>query len=273
MPSNSGSRLAPPGLSSAQEEALRALYQTEKLAAVGQLAAGMAHEINNPLSFVRSNLSTFERYLSKFADLRKQLPLDEAGWRQLDLDFVIEDGFALLRDSADGLERIARIVADLKDFSGVAQADAEFADLNDCLRRAAAMSEQALPPGIVIRLELQPLPSMICLPGSLNQVFFNVIRNAVQAIVDKGGRGKVTISSEANDAGLAIRIHDDGVGMGAVQLDHAFEPFYTTRPVGSGVGLGLATARNVVLAHGGGISLDSRPGGGTTVTIVFPVPT
>jgi two-component system, NtrC family, sensor kinase len=273
MSSNPGKDKAPHGQPSENEESLRILYQTEKLAAVGQLAAGMAHEINNPLSFVRSNLSTFERYLAKFAELRKQLPIDEAIWRGLDLDFVIEDGFDLLRDSAKGLERIARIVADLKDFSGVAYAEAEFADLNDCLRKAATMAGQQSPPGIGIRFDLLPLPSMICLPGSLNQLFFNVIRNAQQAIVDNGGQGEVTIASAAGEEGIVIVIRDNGVGMSPDQLDHAFEPFYTTRPVGAGVGLGLATARNVALAHGGTITLDSKPGGGTTVKISFPVPT
>lgn len=258
-----------------EDDSLRMLYQAEKLAAIGQLAAGMAHEINNPLGFVTSNLSTFERYLGKFAELRRRLPVDEADWQRLDLDFVIEDGFELLRDSAKGLARIARIVADLKDFSGVAQAEAEFADLNDCLRQATRMAEQTQPPGIAIRLELAPLPSVICLPGSLNQAFFNVIRNALQAIADKGANdkgGEVTVSSAATENGIVIRIADNGVGMSAEQLDHAFEPFYTTRPVGGGVGLGLATAHNVVLAHGGEITLASQPGVGTTVTIVFPVP-
>jgi signal transduction histidine kinase len=258
-----------------REESLRMLCQAEKLAAVGQLAAGMAHEINNPLGFVSSNLSTFERYLARFAELRKQLPLNEADWRRLDLDFVIADGADLLRESRKGLERIARIVADLKDFSGVAHSETEFADLNDCLRQAAKVAEQTHSSNTAIRLELSPLPGLICLPASLNQIFFNVIRNGLQAIADKGDlgeRGEVTISSLASEYAIVIRIRDNGVGMSAEQLEHAFEPFYTTRPVGGGVGLGLATARNVVLAHGGEITLDSQPGGGTTVTMTFPAP-
>lgn len=256
-----------------REESLRMLCQAEKLAAVGQLAAGMAHEINNPLGFVSSNLSTFERYLARFAELRKQLPLNEADWRRLDLDFVIADGADLLRESRKGLERIARIVADLKDFSGVAHSETEFADLNDCLRQAAKVAEQTYSSNTAIRLELSPLPGLICLPASLNQIFFNVIRNGLQAIADKGDlgeRGEVTISSLASEHAIVIRIRDNGVGMSAEQLEHAFEPFYTTRPVGGGVGLGLATARNVVLAHGGEITLDSRLGAGTTVTMTFP---
>lgn len=254
------------------EERQQMLYQAEKLASVGQLAAGMAHEINNPLGFVRSNLSTFTKYLEKLGELKTALGEDIAAWQQLDLDFVLEDGVDLLQESAKGLERIARIVADLKSFSNIDRASEEFTDLNDCLQQAASIVEKQLPAGINIQLDLLPLPRLICLPGHINQLFFNVIRNAMQGIQDAGRPGSIRISSEANEAGIAIRIRDDGIGMQPAQLERAFEPFYTTRPVGAGVGLGLSTARNIVLAHSGRITLDSQPDGGTTVSIFFPAP-
>lgn len=254
------------------EERQQMLYEAEKLASVGQLAAGMAHEINNPLGFVRSNLSTFEKYLAKFAELKSHPGSAAAGWQALDLDFILEDSIDLLHDSAKGMERIARIVADLKAFSNVDRASEEYADLNNCLHEAVSMVEAKMPPGIHFRFDLLPLPSIVCLPGHINQLFFNVIRNAVLAIADSGRPGEVKISSEADEAGIHIRIHDTGVGMTAEQIEHAFEPFYTTRPVGSGVGLGLATARNVVQAHSGRISLDSQPDVGTTVSLFFPTP-
>lgn len=254
------------------EERQQMLYEAEKLASVGQLAAGMAHEINNPLGFVRSNLSTFEKYLAKFAELKSHPGSAAAGWQALDLDFILEDSIDLLHDSARGMERIARIVADLKAFSNVDRASEEYADLNNCLHEVVSMVEAKMPPGIHFRFDLLPLPSIVCLPGHINQLFFNVIRNAVQAIADSGRPGEVKISSEADEAGIHIRIHDTGVGMTAEQIEHAFEPFYTTRPVGSGVGLGLATARNVVQAHSGRISLDSQPDVGTTVSLFFPTP-
>lgn len=254
------------------EERQQMLYEAEKLASVGQLAAGMAHEINNPLGFVRSNLSTFEKYLAKFAELKSHPGSAAAGWQALDLDFILEDSIDLLHDSARGMERIARIVADLKAFSNVDRASEEYADLNNCLHEAVSMVEAKMPPGIHFRFDLLPLPSIVCLPGHINQLFFNVIRNAVLAIADSGRPGEVKISSEADEAGIHIRIHDTGVGMTAEQIEHAFEPFYTTRPVGSGVGLGLATARNVVQAHSGRISLDSQPDVGTTVSLFFPTP-
>lgn len=254
------------------EDRQQMLYQAEKLASVAQLAAGMAHEINNPLSFVRSNLSTFQKYLNKFAELKTWLGTAQQGWQALDLDFILEDSADLLQESSQGVERIAHIVADLKGFSNLDRNNEEFADLNESLHQAASIIEKQLPPGINIHVNLLPLPSILCLPGHLNQLFFNILRNAMLAITDAGRPGDIKILSEANEEGILIRIHDDGIGMTPEQLEHAFEPFYTTRPVGSGIGLGLATARNIVLAHSGRISLDSKPDLGTTVTLFFPAP-
>jgi len=254
------------------EERQQMLYEAEKLASVGQLAAGMAHEINNPLGFVRSNLTSFQRYLTQFAALRERLTADLSAWQAMDLDFLLEDGGDLLRESDLGLERIARIVGDLKAFSNVDRASEAFADPNDCIRQAAAVIEAQLPAGISLQLELLPLPSIVCLPGHLKQALFNILRNAVQAITDSGRPGTIKVSSETTASGLGIRIHDTGVGMRPEQIEHAFEPFYTTRPVGRGVGLGLSSARSIVLAHSGTISLSSQPDAGTTVTIAFPAP-
>lgn len=273
------------------EERQQMLYEAEKLASVGQLAAGMAHEINNPLGFVRSNLTTFKSYLAKFAQLKEALAKGEmvkgnvakseiaknempwaAAWDKLDLDFILEDGVDLLADSAKGVDRIARIVSDLKSFSNVDRATEEFTDINTCLHHAASVVEGQLPPGIGLTLELLPLPSLICLPGHLNQLFFSLLHNAVQAIQDAGRPGQVRIRSSADDAGITVCIHDDGVGMTSEQLDKAFQPFFTTRAVGAGAGLGLSTARNIVQAHSGRIELESAPDVGTTVTLFFPTP-
>jgi two-component system NtrC family sensor kinase len=135
-----------------------------------------------------------------------------------------------------------------------------------------ACLKASCPPGISLKLDLLPLPSLICLPGHLNQLFFSLLRNGVQAIQDAGRPGVVRISSAADDAGVTVQIHDDGIGMNSEQLDRAFQPFFTTRAVGAGAGLGLSTARNIVLAHSGRIELASAPDVGTTVTIFFPIP-
>ena len=247
----------------------RQLYQAEKLASVGQLAAGTAHEINNPLGFVSSNLGSFKLYLDKFAALHGRLAEGEAAWQSLDLDFVLEDGTELLADCTAGLERIARIVADLKSFSNEGRPPTELADLNSCLQHAVSVIGTP-PPGIRVHTALAPLPPLTCNPGHLNQVFASLIRNALQAIQDAGRPGTVRIESEACADGIHIRIADDGVGMGPDQLARAFEPFYTTRAIGTGTGLGLSTARNIVLAHHGRIDLASTPGAGTTATLFFP---
>ena len=253
------------------EERQQMLYEAEKLASVGQLAAGVAHEINNPLGFVRSNLSTFGRYLEIIGELKGQLAAGPAAWTALDLDFVVEDSQDLLQESIKGIDRIARIVADLKSFSNVDRASEEYADINECLRHAAGVIDGQLPPGVSLRLELLPLPPLVCLPGHLNQMFLNLLRNAGQAIADAGRPGTIVIASEADEAGIHIRIHDDGIGMSQEQLGRAFEPFYTTRPVGTGAGLGLSSARSIILAHSGQIELTSTPKAGTTVSIFLPV--
>lgn len=159
----------------------------------------------------------------------------------------------------------------MKSFSNVDRASEEFSDLNECLQHAANVVEGELPPGVSLRLNLLPLPGLVCLPGHINQMLLNLLRNAGQAIADAGRSGEIRISSEADEEGITLRIQDDGVGMTPEQLARAFEPFFTTRPVGGGAGLGLSTARNIVLAHSGRIGLESRPDVGTTVTLFFPV--
>ena len=257
------------------EEHQQMLYQAEKMASVGQLAAGVAHEVNNPLGFVRSNLSSFERYLAKFAVLKARLDEGAAAWKALDLDFLLEDSADLLGDSIKGLDRIARIVSDLKSFSNIDRASVEMANLNDCLQHVASVLDGNLPANVRIELALQPIPSFVCLPGHLNQIFMGLVRNATQAIVDAGRPGEIKISSELGISvgreGIFVKIQDNGVGMTPELMARAFDPFYTTRPVGAGAGLGLSTARNIVLGHNGHIYLESTPDVGTTVIIFFPL--
>lgn len=245
----------------------RQLYMAEKFATVGQLAAGVAHEINNPIGFIRSNLNTFANYLEEFAKLKADLAQATDAWRRLDLDFVLEDGRDLVRDCISGADRIGRIVRDLKGFSNVDGAQEEEIDINECVQRAVALVTPRLGAGTALKLDLGPLPPRRCQPWQLAEALLNIVQNAAQAV---GESGEIRIRSRAEQGELLIDIVDTGPGMPPEVLAKVFDPFYTTRPVGEGTGLGLTVARDIVQAHGGGIALASAPGRGTTVTIRLP---
>ena len=252
------------------DERQRQIYQAEKLASIGQLAAGVAHEINNPIGFVRSNIVTFGRYLERVSDLKMRLADAPVAWRELDIDFVLQDGAELVADSLAGIDRVARIVRDLKGFSSVDQPEEEVVDLNLSLGEACDVLASQLPGGVVIERDLGVLPRLMCLPGHLKQVFYNVIQNGVLAVRDAHRPGKVAVSSRAVEGGIEIIVTDNGVGMTPDQVAHVFEPFYTTRPVGQGTGLGLTVARDIVQAHDGRIVIESHLGAGTTATLFLP---
>ncbi|WP_300320177.1 ATP-binding protein [Accumulibacter sp.] len=255
------------------DERQRQAYQAERLASVGALAAGVAHEINNPISFVRSNLRTAETYLGRLASLAaslKTLPGGEALGSDADLDFLLEDFSALLHDSIGGVDRVARIVGDLKGFSNVDKPQEDVVDLNQLLRSACKMAEKKLAPGAVMICELGEVKPLLCLPGHLAQALLAILNNAVQAIAGKGATGEVRVRSRFDGQQALIEVSDNGVGIEQSALPRVFDPFYTTRPVGKGTGLGLTMARDIVGAHGGEITFDSVLDRGTTVTVSLP---
>lgn len=255
------------------ENAQRQLYQAEKLASVGQLAAGVAHEINNPIGFIRSNLGTAQQYVR---ELERLAALIDAGdmarfqmaWKAADMGFLIEDFSALLRESVAGADRVAKIVTDLKGFSNVDQVEEEIANLNDNLRFACNMLAGQIRDKIELVLELGDLPRILCLPGHLNQVFLNLLLNAAQAIA---GQGRIVVQSDVFDNQVRIRISDNGCGIPEGNLGRIFEPFFTTREVGSGTGLGLTVCRDIVQAHGGHIEVESKVRVGTMFTVYLPI--
>ncbi len=251
------------------EIAQRQLYQAEKLASVGQLAAGVAHEINNPLGFVRSNLATAENYLK---DLKGLSGLDGESvslyWKEKDLDFVLEDFSLLLKESVTGVDRVARIVSNLKDFSSVDGSGKSSVDLCENLRSVGELVAGQAGGRIEFEYDLSPLPPFACFPGHINQMLLNILLNAVQSIE---GEGRIRISSRFDSGEIQIGISDDGCGIPEDSLSRVFDPFYTTRPVGSGTGLGLTVSRDIATAHGGSIGIESVKGTGTEVEIRFPV--
>jgi len=264
------------------QKAYSRMLQQEKLAAVGGLAAGMAHEINNPNGFVRSNLETFSRYFQKMKELvnyyqllivnNTALPLlqqqTEEKRRELKLDYIISDATELLAQSIEGSDRIARIVADLKSFSHVDETGQSDADLNTELERTVAVFSSQFPPDAKILRELQPLPPFGCHPGLLSQAFLNIVQNAVQSRTEGL---ELQLFSRYADNEIVIRITDNGCGIPADYLKRVFEPFFTTREVGSGTGMGLTIAREIIRGAGGSIEIDSLEGTGTTATIRLPI--
>lgn len=256
------------------EAAQRQLYQSEKLASVGQLAAGVAHEINNPIGFIASNLNMAQEYLARFQLLANMLQTDADSaalrqvWQQQDLTFVLEDFSQLLQESADGATRVARIVADLKGFSRVDQLGVEDADLNEMINQVCSVAVPQVRDRASLVLELSPLPRLRCQAAQLGQVFLNLLLNAVDAVAEDG---EIRFISDVVPGYLRIRISDNGQGIPADRIDRIFDPFYTSKAVGKGTGLGLTVSNDIVRAHGGELSVSSVLGQGTTFTILLPL--
>jgi len=262
------------------EEAQTQLLQAEKMAAVGQLAAGIAHEINNPVGFVNSNLGTLRQYVGNmitlidaYHALADDCPNDHPalpGIRQLneqmDFDFVREDALALLDESKDGLERVKRIVSDLRDFSRVGESDWQIADLHKCLDSTLNVVFNELKYKATIVKEYGTLPEIRCMPFQLNQVFMNLLVNAAHAITD---HGTIILRTGCDAETVWVEIEDSGVGIPAENLKRIFEPFFTTKPVGQGTGLGLSVSYGIVQKHKGCIEVRSEPGKGSVFRVTL----
>jgi two-component system, NtrC family, sensor kinase len=263
------------------EEAQNQLLQSEKMASIGQLAAGVAHEINNPIGFVSSNLNTLRQYVEdilRLVDTGKtaidQLPdeplLDPVRQmrEEIEIDYLREDLPQLLDESADGLSRVKKIVQDLKDFSRVDQAEWQEADLNSGLESTLNVVRNEVKYKAEVVKALGPLPAVRCLAGQLNQVFMNLIVNASHAIAS---HGTITLSSGTEGDWAWVQVDDTGCGMSEDVRRRIFEPFFTTKEVGKGTGLGLSLAFSIVQRHGGAIQVRSTPGQGSAFRVWVPV--
>lgn len=260
------------------EDAQQQLLQSEKMAAIGLLAAGVAHEINNPIGFVNSNLGTLQKYAERMLDVIAAYERFEQGEARAelaaaldraDLEFLREDLPQLLAESREGLARVTKIVQDLKDFSHVDQVEQQQADLNAAMESTLNVVWNELKYKAEVVREYGQLPPVSCVPAQINQVFMNLLLNAAQAI---GEKGRITVRSACENAHVWFEVEDDGAGMSEEVRHHIFEPFYTTKPVGKGTGLGLSISYDIVVKkHHGRIEVRSAPGQGSCFRIWLPV--
>jgi PAS domain S-box-containing protein len=261
------------------------LVQSEKMASIGQLTAGIAHEINNPLAFVSSNLNRFAEYfkdtrsllqhwqdfgtsLAERKDLEAKIVELHGLERQVDLGFIEHDFDELMKNTREGTTRIKRIVDQLRGFSHMATSGFVPADINQAIDETLAFVWNEVKYKAVIQKDYGTLPFVRCNIGELKQVFVNLLVNAAHAIPEKGN---ITIHTSANTTHACIKITDTGKGIPRENLTRIFDPFFTTKPVGKGTGLGLWIVSTIVQNHRGTITVESEQGKGTTFTLTLPI--
>lgn len=258
------------------------LLHSERLASIGLLAAGVAHEINNPIGFVSSNVSTLNGYtqnlfdmLAHYQAITPHLPPQEqqalkALGETLEIEYLKTDIPDLLRETKDGLDRVGKIVADLKNFSRPESThEWQDADIHAGIESTLNVINNEVKYKADVIKDFGPLPLVQCLPGEINQVIMNLVVNAAHAMGDK--RGHITIRTRTIDEEALIEVEDDGRGMSEATLAKIFDPFFTTKPVGQGTGLGLSLSYGIIKKHGGRIDVDSQVGRGTRFSIHIPI--
>ncbi len=264
------------------KEAHSQLLQSEKMASIGQLAAGVAHEINNPVGYIISNMGALEEYVGGLLRLvdhcgQEAVTLQQAGVeipgleklkKEIDYDYIRGDIENLLAETREGAHRVKQIVKDLKDFSHVDDAEWQLADINRGLESTLNLVWNELKYKAEVTRDLAPLPPIECLPSQLNQVFVNLLVNAAQAIPE---RGTIGVRSFEQEGWVVVEISDSGCGIPAEIRSRIFDPFFTTKAVGKGTGLGLSIVYGIVQRHQGRIEVESESGVGTTFRILLPM--
>jgi two-component system NtrC family sensor kinase len=256
------------------ELANRQLLQSEKLAAIGQLAAGVAHEINNPIGYVSSNLKTLADYVRDMlqvldsVDTADNLEYLRQYKKKIEYDHIRSDIEDLLSESEEGIQRVKQIIKALKDFSYIEEEEFRFADLHWCLDSTLNLINSELKYKVEIRKDYAELPHIECLPSQINQVIMNLLLNAGQAIEQSG---IITLRTGQAESWVWLEVEDTGKGIEPHLLNRLYEPFFTTKPIGKGTGLGLSLSYNIVNKHSGRIEVTSTPGAGARFRVWLPV--
>lgn len=258
------------------------LIQSEKMASIGQLAAGVAHEINNPIGYVNSNIGSLDGYIDELLTLLNAyeqaftgdnpLPCPPAlatTRQQINVQHLRDDVHELVNESKEGIGRVRKIVQDLKDFSRIDTVEEwEYADLHRCIESTLNIVRNEIKYKAEIIQDYAELPPVECLPSQLNQVFLNMLVNAAHAI---GERGVISIRTGLQSENVWVEFEDNGEGMSPEVQKRIFEPFFTTKPVGKGTGLGLSLSYSIIKKHHGSIELHSTEGVGTRFRIIVPI--
>lgn len=263
------------------KESQARIIQQEKMASIGQLAAGVAHEINNPMGYITSNMNSLWKYteklaqfieiqeqaIEKCADAATKAAIVELK-RQIKIDFIMKDFRELIKESLEGSKRVSKIVQDLKSFSRADGNEAIPSDLNECIRSTLNVVRNEIKYVAELELMLGDISLVVCRPQQISQVVMNLLVNAAHSISDKG---VITLTTRQVDDFVEISVSDTGCGIAPENLNKIFEPFFTTKEAGKGTGLGLAISQDIVRKHGGELLVESEPGRGTTFTVTLPV--
>jgi signal transduction histidine kinase len=251
------------------------LVQAAKMASLGQLTAGIAHEINNPINFVSANINPLKKDLKDLKDLLLEVKKAQKSsvelqklYFQYDIDYLLEEIEQLTVGIEEGALRTKEIVLGLRNFSRLDEDNFKQADLNEGINSTLSLLKSVTRNRVEIHKDLAELPPVECLPGKLNQVFMNLITNAIQSIKE---RGDVYVSTRLQNETVEIKVRDTGIGMDAQTVDRIFEPFFTTKDVGQGTGLGLSISYGIIERHNGSIKVESQPGKGSEFTIRIPI--
>jgi two-component system NtrC family sensor kinase len=256
------------------EDSQRQLYETEKLASIGQLAAGIAHEVNNPMAFISCNLNTASEYLTEIKEYYEnfmsssQKMAPQVGFVQTEIEFVLSDFQKMIQESIEGAKRVTKIVSDLQEFSITDSHKRRLVDISENLEARTKHFIDSFKKRIRFVADIDKLNSTYCNHEHIYRMLFNLISNSVNAIEKYG---TINIKCLMQEHNILLIVKDDGNGMDKNTLEKAFEPFFTTQEVGEGVGLGLTVSRDIVKSHGGVIGIESTLFKGTTVRVTLPV--